>query len=216
MESIRLIQETIEKLEEEEQPGLLLFADFEKAFDSISHDFMFNCLKRFNFGPDIIKWVKCFYNDVKSSVTNSGFMTDFFHIERGLRQGCPLSAYLFIICIELLAATVRENKNIRSIPLFGNELKSTMFADDATFALDGTLNSFRELINVLEAFKSVSGLKLNNKKTTVLRIGSSRNTAVEYLKHLNFLWSSESAKTLGIIFFAETKKMQEQTCIQSK
>ena len=62
----------------------------------------------------------------------------------------------------------------------------------------------------MEAFKSVSGLKLNNKKTTVLRIGSSRNTAVEYLKHLNFLWSSESAKTLGIIFFAETKKMQEQ------
>ena len=59
-ENIRLIQETIEKLEEEEQPGLLLFADFEKAFDSISHDFMFNCLKCFNFGPDIIKWVKCF------------------------------------------------------------------------------------------------------------------------------------------------------------
>ena len=56
----------IEKLEEEEQPGLLLFADFEKAFDSISHDFMFNCLKCFNFGPDTIKWVKCFYNDVKS------------------------------------------------------------------------------------------------------------------------------------------------------
>ena len=46
----------------------------------------------------------------------------------------------------------------------GNEFKSTMFADDATFALDGTLNSFRELINVLEAFKSVSGLKLNNKE----------------------------------------------------
>ena len=57
---------------------LLLFADFEKAFDSISHDFMFNCLKCFNFGPDIIKCVECFYNDVKSSVTNSGYMTEFF------------------------------------------------------------------------------------------------------------------------------------------
>ena len=79
-ENIRLIQETIEKLEEEEQPVLLLFADFEKAFDSISHDFMFNCLKCFNFGPDIIKCVKCFYNDVKSSVTNSGYMTEFFLI----------------------------------------------------------------------------------------------------------------------------------------
>ena len=69
---------------------------------------------------------------------------------------------------------------------------------------------FRELNDVLEAFKSVSGLKLNNKKTTVLRIGSLRNTTVEYLKHLNFLWTSESAKTLGIVCFAERKKMQEQ------
>ena len=63
-ENIRLIQETIEALEEENHPGLILFADFEKAFDSISHDFMFNCLKCFNFGTDIIRWIKCFYNDV--------------------------------------------------------------------------------------------------------------------------------------------------------
>ena len=67
-------------------------------------------LKCFNFGTDIIRWIKCFYNDVKSSVTNSGYMTEFFHMKRGLRQGCPLSAYLFIICIDLLAAAVRETK----------------------------------------------------------------------------------------------------------
>ena len=141
-ENIRLIQETIEALEGENHPGLILFADFKKAFDSISHDFMFNCLKCFNFETDIIRWIKCFYNDVKSSVTNSGYMTEFFHIKRGLRQGCPLSAYLFIICIELLDAAVRENKNIGGISSFGNDFKSSMFADDATFALDGTFNSF--------------------------------------------------------------------------
>ena len=74
-----------------------MFADFEKAFDSISHAFMFNCLKCFNFGSDIINWIKCFYNDAKSAVISSGHMTDFFDIKKGLRQGCPLSAYLFII-----------------------------------------------------------------------------------------------------------------------
>ena len=41
-------------------PGLLFFADFEKAFDSVSHKYIIECLKSFNFGPDIIKWVKCF------------------------------------------------------------------------------------------------------------------------------------------------------------
>ena len=49
-ENIRPIQESIVKLEDENSPGLLLFADFEKALDSISHKFMFNCLKCFNFG----------------------------------------------------------------------------------------------------------------------------------------------------------------------
>ena len=60
---------------------------------------------------------------------------------------------------------MRENKNIGGISLFGNDFKISMFADDATFALNGTFNSFRELIDVLEAFKSFSVLKLNNKKT---------------------------------------------------
>ena len=122
-ENILLIQETIEALKEENHPGLILSADFEKAFNSISHDLMFNCLKSFNFGTDIIRWIKCFYNDVKSLVNNSGYITEFFHKQRGLRQGCPLSAYLFIICIELLAAAVRENKNIGGISLFGNDFK---------------------------------------------------------------------------------------------
>ena len=92
-------------------------------------------------------------------------MTEFFHIKRGLRPDCPLSAYPFIICIGLFAAAVREHKNIGGISSFGNVFKSSMIADYASFTLDGTFNSFHELIDVLEAFKSVSGLKLNNKKT---------------------------------------------------
>ena len=82
-ETIRLIQETLVKLEDENLPGLLLFADFEKkVFDSISHEFMFNCLKCFNFGSDIINWIKCFYNDAKIAVINSGHMTKFFDIKK--------------------------------------------------------------------------------------------------------------------------------------
>ena len=140
-----------------------MFADFEKAFDSISHEFMFNCLKCFNFGSDIINWINCFCNDAKSAVINSGHMTDFFNIKKGLRQGCPLSAYLFIICIVLLTAAVRENNDFIGNQYLIKNLRVHFFADDATFALDGSLKSFNELINILEAFKSISGLKLNNK-----------------------------------------------------
>ena len=59
-ENIRLLEETIEALEHENSPGWLFFADFEKAFDSVSHKFILNCFEWFNFGSDIIKWDKCF------------------------------------------------------------------------------------------------------------------------------------------------------------
>ena len=71
---------------------------------------MFNCLKCFNFGTYIIRWIKCFYNDVKFRLPIQDIQPSFFHIKRGLGQGCLLSAYLSIICIELLAAAVRETK----------------------------------------------------------------------------------------------------------
>ena len=101
----------------------------------------------------IINWIKCFNNNAKSAVINSGHMADFFNIKKGLRQSCPLSAYLFNICIELLDAAVRENKDFKGIPIFDKEFKSTLFAGFATFALDGSFKSFNELINILEAFK---------------------------------------------------------------
>ena len=95
-ENIRLIQETIEMLEKENMAGLLFFADFEKAFDSIRHKYIITCLESFNFGTDIIKWVRYFYQGANSCVQNAGFMSNFFSISRGVRHGCPLSPYLFL------------------------------------------------------------------------------------------------------------------------
>ena len=68
--------------------------------------------------------------------------------QKGLRQCAPLSVYLFIICIELLAEAVRENKDSKGIPIFDMEFKSTLFADYVTFALDGSFKSFNVLINM--------------------------------------------------------------------
>ena len=123
-ENIRLIQETIEMLEKENMPGLLFFADFEKAFDSISHKYIIKCLESFNFGTDIIKWVKCFYQGANSCVQNAGFMSNFFSISRGVRQGCPLSPYLFILCIEILSATLLNDSQITGIKINGKEFKA--------------------------------------------------------------------------------------------
>ena len=86
---------------------------------------------------------------------NAGFMSNFFSISRGVRKGCPLSPYLFILCIEILSATLLNDSEITGIKINGKEFKSTMFADDATFAMDGSLKSFQKLLCILYDFKLI-------------------------------------------------------------
>ena len=171
-ENIRTIFEVIENFNDDNLPGIIFFADFEKAFDSIDHNFIFKCLNYFNFGKSFIDWVKLFYIDAQSCVINNGYTSDFFKIERGVRQGCPLSPYLFILVIEILYNAVRKNEHITGISLNGHDVKNTAFADDATFILDGSKTSFVKLLDIINKFTGMSGLKLNSKKSVMFRIGS--------------------------------------------
>ena len=71
-------------------PSLMICIDFQKAFNSVEWGFLIKCLEEFNFGPDFIRWVGFFYIDIKSCTINNDLTSNFFPLERGVRQGDPL------------------------------------------------------------------------------------------------------------------------------
>ena len=122
-ETIRSIYDVMDYTVEENIPGLRIFIDFEKAFDSVEWDFLYKCLESFNFGPDFLKWVKTFYKNMQSCTINNGTASNYFVLERGVRQGDPLSPYLFIAVVETLAIAIRQNKDIKGISIENEEIK---------------------------------------------------------------------------------------------
>lgn len=122
-ENTRLIYDIMQYTEEEEIPGLLLLIDFEKAFDTLSWNFIQQTLDFFNFGPTIRQWVKIFYTNITSAVNQGGNLSEVFDIQRGCRQGDPLSPYIFLICAEILAIQIRKNEKIKGIAVGNIEKK---------------------------------------------------------------------------------------------
>ena len=95
---------------------------------------------------------------------NNGLSSEYFNLSRGVRQGEPLSPYLFLLAVETLAISVRENVEIKGIVIGQQETKLLQYADDTTAVL-ADIESAHILFQLLENFKNISGLKVNSSKT---------------------------------------------------
>ena len=156
-------------------PGMAIFIDFKKAFDSVNWDFLAKVLEAFNFGPHIRKWISVLYTDITSCVINNGYASEYFSLQRGVRQGCPLSGVLFVLCAEILAHAVRNDKNIKGLQIYNKEYKISQYADDSTAFVADALSA-QNLFEVLCAFQETSGLEINTSQTEGMWLGSCRYT----------------------------------------
>jgi hypothetical protein len=204
-DAIRTIDDIIDFTKRTNIPGLLVAIDFEKAFDSLNWDFLIKTLENFNFGLSFITWIKTFYNNITSSVLNNGHSTNYFRINKGVRQGDPLSAYLFIIALEILAINIRENQQIKGLKIGEHEIKLNIFADDLTAFLKNK-SSYMTLLECADEFSICSGLKINKEKTEAMWLGSAYGNRNEMLDIKNI---DKPIKILGIYFTYNEKKRNE-------
>ena len=101
-------------------------------------------LLSFGFSPSFVNWIfNIFYCDIQSCVINNGWSGSFFEFGRDVRQGCPLSPYIFIMYTEILTTAVRKDFQIKGISVGSTECKLSQFADDTTFILGFCRHRFR-------------------------------------------------------------------------
>ena len=207
-ENIRLVYDLMNYTEQKHIPGLLMLIDFEKAFDSISWEFILNTLKLFNFGNSILNWIKTFYNDIKTCIIQNGIISEYFYPQRGCRQGDPISPYLFLLCAEILGNLIRNNKNIKGIIIEGVEYKISQYADDTSLFLDGSPATMDGILQELDFFANISGLKINFSKTKMIWIGS-KKFSKEVFHHSRWKldWQSTKFELLGVNFSLNLDEM---------
>ena len=123
---------------------MLITKDIQKAFDSVNH----------HFGKMFIKWVKTLLNNQESYIINGGFITEYFKLDKGTRQGDPISAYLFILVLEIVFNLIKQNKDIHGLTFFDHTFLYTSYADDTTFFLKEK-ESVKKVMKFLIAFLSI-------------------------------------------------------------
>ncbi|GKA00995.1 RNA-directed DNA polymerase, eukaryota, reverse transcriptase zinc-binding domain protein [Tanacetum coccineum] len=158
--------------ERKKKQTLLFKVDFEKAYDSVRWDFLDDVLGKFGFGDKWRKWIRCCLHSSKGSIIINGSPTKEFYFGKGLKQGDPLSPFLFLLIMESLHISFQRVVDaglFNGIKIGGSVNLSHMFyADDAVFVGEWSESNISSLIHVLECFHKVSGLKINMSKSKIM------------------------------------------------
>ena len=212
--NIFLVRDLIEYTNEKNIEGFLIAIDQEKAFDKIDRGFLFKVLKKLNLGKHFIRAIKQTMKNTHSLIINNSFMSEPFKVERGVRQGDPISLMLYCIAVEALALEIKKNKNIDGIPLPGTKanLKLLQYADDTTVAARN-ISSIDEIFKTLKKFERATGSNINKTKTKGFALGGFDPAAQDIffgqrsknMRDIN--WTNENGiKILGINFYTDLKR----------
>jgi len=202
----RHVLDIFELVNSQNMSGAIVSLDFQKAFDSLEWNFMSCALEKYNFGPKFLHWINVLYNKPSFVIKNNGWLSQNVNMSRGIRQGCPISALLFILSTEIMNVQIRDCPNVKGVDIHNNIKKVFEYADDTTLTLADE-PSISAALNIVDEFGKLSGLTLNREKCEGVWLGNKRNV---YAVFENITFTDEPVKTMGIYFGHNTETLYER------
>jgi hypothetical protein len=143
---------------------------------------------------------------------NNGWISEIFKNSRGIRQGSPLSALLFVLSVEIMALRIRNNKDIKGFQIKIDEqthsMKISQLADDTTLYFNSE-NDISVAMNEIHIADTFSGLVINRNKTDGLWIGKLKHSKD---KVENIKWTNKPIKSLGMYYGHEYIVCEKLNC----
>ncbi|RVX22106.1 putative sugar phosphate/phosphate translocator [Vitis vinifera] len=174
-----IANEVIDAWQKREEKGLICKLDIEKAYDSLNWQFFMKVMRKMGFGSKWLGWMWSCISTTKFSVLVNGVPASFFPSSKGLRQGDPLSSYLFVMGMEVLSNLIRrvvEGRFLTGCRIRGGERQSVhishmLFADDTIVFCEARKEYLTYLSWILFWFEAASGLRINLDKSEIIPVG---------------------------------------------
>jgi hypothetical protein len=188
MDSVILVHEVIHSLKSTHTPGMLIKLDLSKDFDKLSWKYMHSLLSAFGFSEDWIAWIMKLTSSSFFSILVNGVPSKPFSPSRGIRQGDPLSPFLFFIMAKglgcYLSASI-SNGTLQGLPIHGLQptTSHSQFVDDTMLLNTPTTKEVIHLQTILSDFSEASGTTFNLDKSHLFFF----NTPLAIQKHISHL-----------------------------
>ena len=160
---------------QDEKNFYIIGLDQKKAFDYVSRDYLWKVMESYGFPQDAINMCKLLYRRSTVQVNVNGVLTEPFEIERGVKQGCPLSAALYTLAINPLLKRINNDAHIQgTATISGHPVVALAYADDISVIV----RNQKEMDSVnqhFELYERVAGAKLNQDKTEGVWMGQIEN-----------------------------------------
>ncbi|GJU48806.1 putative reverse transcriptase domain, reverse transcriptase zinc-binding domain protein [Tanacetum coccineum] len=184
-------------------PRCAFKVDIQKAYDTVDWCFLDNILNCFGFHPTMIKWIMACVSSTSFSLSLNGDIHGFFKGKRGLRQGDPLSPYLFTLVMEVLTLIMKIRVWVSDSFCYHNHCKdlqiiNVCFADDLFIFARSEVDSASVIMDALDEFKITSGLVPSIPKSTAYFCNVRNHVKIVILNIMPFAEGKLPVKYLGV------------------